>query len=305
MDTLQFCHHGQGMERSKITCGYTHVAEGKLIDYYVDLNNITKGDLKLLRAALEERADKNEEALATSRSFSQCSQGQGERVSDFASSLKQLFKNAFSAEAMTSLVFLQRFLTGLRPDISHQLLLCSRQTTFTAAVKDATDVKYALEFGGKKASIHVIRPTQPTPELSNAAALHQKLDTLTKRLESLEVMIGKPKHLLGLAMARVGAQRPPHWTVLQLWGGRSFTPQLFFKLLWTSPEGGRQVVSPPIIHQPHQGNNSESTCSSVNNSECYSVNTISKNKRSARSLNSNYLVRFGCSNVSGMGGYAP
>ena len=30
----------------------------------------------------------------------------------------------------------------------------------------------------------------------------------------------------------------------------------------------------PIIHQPHQGNNNESTCSSVNNSECYSINTI-------------------------------
>ena len=31
---------------------------GKLIDYYVDLNDTTKGDLKLLRAALEERAGK-------------------------------------------------------------------------------------------------------------------------------------------------------------------------------------------------------------------------------------------------------
>ena len=47
-------------------------------------------------------------------------------------------------------------------------------------------------------------------------------------------------------------------------------------LLWTSSKGGRQLVLPPIIHQPHQGNNSESTCSSVNNSECYSItsNTI-------------------------------
>ena len=47
-----------------------------------------------------------------------------------------------------------------------------------------------------------------------------------------------------------------------------------FKLLWTSPEGGQQLVLLPIIHQPHQGNNNESTCSSVNNSECYSINTI-------------------------------
>ena len=76
----------------------------ELFDYYVDLNNTTKGDLKLLRAALEERAGKKEDALAASRS-----QGQGERMSDFASSLKQLFKSAFSAEAMTSSVLLQSF----------------------------------------------------------------------------------------------------------------------------------------------------------------------------------------------------
>ena len=62
--------------------------------------------------------------------------------------------------------------------------------------------------------------------------------------------------------------------MLQLWGGRSFTSQLSFKLLWTSPEGGQQLVLLPIIHQPHQGNNNESTCCSVNNSECYSINTI-------------------------------
>ena len=127
----------------------------------------------------------------TPRSFSQRSQGQGERVSDFASSLKQLFKSAFLAETVTSSVFLQRFLTGLRPDISRQLLLRSRPTTFTVAVKDATDVEYALEFGGEEVNIHAIRPTQPTPEPSNAAALYQKLDALTKRLESLEVTIGK------------------------------------------------------------------------------------------------------------------
>ena len=93
-----------------------------------------------------------------------------------------IFKSAFPAEAMTSSVLLQRFLTGLRLDISRQLFLCSRPTTFTAVVKDATDVEYALEFGGEEVRIHAMRPTQPTPELSNAAALHQKLDTLTKRL---------------------------------------------------------------------------------------------------------------------------
>ncbi|XP_065901887.1 uncharacterized protein [Dysidea avara] len=143
---------------------------GKLIDYYVDFDDTIKGDLKLLRAALEERAGKKEDPLAASRSFSQRSQGQ---------------------EAMTSSVLLQRLLTGLRPEISRQLLLRSKPTTFTAAVKDATEIEYALEFGGEEDGGHAIRPTQPTPEQSNATALHQKLDSLTKRLESLEVTIGK------------------------------------------------------------------------------------------------------------------
>ena len=164
---------------------------GKLIDYYVDFDNTIKGDLKLLRAALEERVGKREDPLAASRSFSQRSQGQGERVSDFASSLKQLFKSAFPTEAMTSSVLHQRLLTGLHPEISRQLLLRSKPTTFTAAVKDATEIEYALEFGGEEDGVHAIRPTQPTPEQSNATALHQKLDSLTKRLESLEVTIGK------------------------------------------------------------------------------------------------------------------
>ena len=142
------------MEQSKTTCSnIPALLRGKLVDYYVDLNDITKGDLKLLRAALEERAGKKEDALAASRSFSQHSQGHSERVSDFASSLKQLFKSAFLAEVMTSSVLLQRFLTGLCPDISCQLLLCSRPTTFTAAVKDATDVEYTLEFGGEDVDI--------------------------------------------------------------------------------------------------------------------------------------------------------
>ena len=155
---------------------------GKLIDYYVDHDDTTKGDLKLLRAALEERAGKKEDTLVASKSFSQRRQEQGERVSDFASSLKQLFKSTFPAEGMTSSVLLQRFLTGLCPDISCQLLLSSRPTTFIAAVKNATNVEYALEFGGEEVGIHAIRPTQPTPEPSYAAALHQKLDALTKRL---------------------------------------------------------------------------------------------------------------------------
>ena len=153
------------MERSETTCSNTRVSEGKLIDYYVDLHDTTTGDLKLLRAALEERAGKRRMHWPLQEASANAAKGKV-KGSDFASSLKQLFKSAFPAEAMTSSVLLQRILTGLHPDINHQLLLRTRPTTFTAAVKDATDVEYTCTpwyLGKRKVGIHAIRPTQPTP----------------------------------------------------------------------------------------------------------------------------------------------
>jgi len=46
--------------------------------------------LTLLRTALEEKAEKKEYTLVASKSFIYCNQGQGDRMSDFQSSLKQL-----------------------------------------------------------------------------------------------------------------------------------------------------------------------------------------------------------------------
>ena len=159
---------------------------GKLIDYYVELEDDVKGDLKLLKAALEDRAGKKEDPLIASKNFNQHNQGQGEKVTDFTSSLKQLFKSGYPGEAMTSTVLLQKFLTGFRPEIGQQLLLREKPANFAAVVKDATAIKYALEFGGEDSSVHTIERTQKTSEASNTTAL---LDTLTKGLESLELAI--------------------------------------------------------------------------------------------------------------------
>ena len=88
---------------------------GKLIDYYVELP-----------AALQERAGVKEDSLVASKRFNQRNQCPDEKVKDFASALKRLFKNAYPDESMDSAVLLQRFLTGLCPEIGHQLLLCGR-----------------------------------------------------------------------------------------------------------------------------------------------------------------------------------
>lgn len=122
---------------------------GKLIDYYVELEDAVKSDVKLLKAALEERASKKEDTLVASKSYNQRSQGPGERVADFASSLKQLFKSGYPEEALTSSVLLQRFLTGLPSEIGRQVLLHQKPDNFSAAVKDAMAIEYALEFEEK------------------------------------------------------------------------------------------------------------------------------------------------------------
>ena len=165
---------------------------GRLIDYYVELDDDTKGDLKLLKAALQERTGTKEDPLLASRNFNQRNQGPDEKMHDFASALKQLFKNAYSTEAMTSTVLLQRFLTGLRPDIGRQLLLKKKSADFSAALKDAVDIEYALEFDNSGDSINALTRNPRIisgSESSDAITLCQSLETLTKRLDSLETTL--------------------------------------------------------------------------------------------------------------------
>ena len=98
---------------------------------------------------LQDRAGVKEDPLVASKQFNQRNQGPEEKVKDFASTLKRLFKDAYTAELMTSAVLLlQRFLTGLRPEIGRQLLLRNRPTTFTDVLKDVEEIEYALAFNG-------------------------------------------------------------------------------------------------------------------------------------------------------------
>jgi len=99
---------------------------GKLIDYYVELPDDTKSNIDRLKAALQERAGVKEDPLVAYKCFNQRNQCSDEKIKDFASALKHLFKNAYPDESMDSAVLLQRFLTGLCPEIGHQLLLCGR-----------------------------------------------------------------------------------------------------------------------------------------------------------------------------------
>ena len=93
---------------------------------------------------------------------------------------------------MTSAVLLQRFLTGLCPEIDRQLLLKNKPANFTDALKDAIDIKHALQFDSSDDIIHAIGcGSRKTTQSSDIAPLHQTLETFTKRLESLEATMQK------------------------------------------------------------------------------------------------------------------
>ena len=81
-----------------------------------------------------------------SRNFNQRDQLLNEKVDDYASELKQLFKQAYPAKATDSTVLQQKFLTGLQPSIARQLLLKQRPKRLSDAIKDAVAIEYALQF---------------------------------------------------------------------------------------------------------------------------------------------------------------
>lgn len=164
---------------------------GKLIDYYVELADDTKSDLGRLKAALQKRAGITPDPLVASKQFNQRNQSPDEKVKDFASTLKRLFKNAYPDESMASAVLLQRFLTGLRPEIGRQLLLRNRPTTFADALKDAVEIEYALELDDLGEGIHAVAQSKRQLEHLDNTALTQTLEALTKRLESLETTLQK------------------------------------------------------------------------------------------------------------------
>ena len=86
---------------------------GKLIDFYTEFDEATKGDLSSLKLALQEKAGLKIDPLIASRNFNQRDQLPGEKVDDHTSKLKRFFKQAYPDEGLNSTVLLQKFLTGL------------------------------------------------------------------------------------------------------------------------------------------------------------------------------------------------
>ena len=123
------------------------------------------------------------------------SQLQGETVEHFSEELAKLFSQGYPTEASTLDILLQRFLTGLLPSIGRQLLLRGKPTTLKQAIKDASDIKYALTFESNteqlfesRKEIHVITQKQGPTELEK---LQEILDRVSTRFGALELSLSK------------------------------------------------------------------------------------------------------------------
>ncbi|ETW99204.1 MAG: hypothetical protein ETSY2_41360 [Candidatus Entotheonella gemina] len=174
---------------------------GKLLDRFVDFDEETKGDLAKLKTALEKAVGRADDPLAAAKAFVSRDQHPNERAEDFAIALKKLFKEAYPSEVVTSSVLLQRFMTGLRPAVSQQLLLRGTPKELSEAIEGATAVEYALSFDKGQTSnalqptVHALHQPCSAPEKGTSEPKHQldvlqnSLDEMTKRMEALETAL--------------------------------------------------------------------------------------------------------------------
>ena len=173
---------------------------GKLIDFYTELEDATKTDLTALKTALQEKAGFKTDPLVASRKFNLRDQQPNERVNDYTSDLKRLFKQAYPDEGTNSAVLLQRFLTGLQPPVARQMLLRKKPENLSDAIENAKAVEYALAFEDAEAGLssepinllHKKGNKQPEQQTQDKyLQLCQTVETLTKQVESLETSLHK------------------------------------------------------------------------------------------------------------------
>eukprot|EP00731_Ephydatia_muelleri_P017894 Em0010g992a len=172
----------------------TKLFKGKLVEYYVSLEDEKKADPETLRKALMDRAGISKDPLASAKVSSERRQGEHKTMTDFEGALKKLFKEAYPEEtASTSGVLRQRFLTGLRSEITKHILLRGNPTTLDQAVKDAVSIERALAFedGHRIAPVQAVRAKILSDTSGGNEELQKTLDQVLKRLEGLEARFGE------------------------------------------------------------------------------------------------------------------
>ena len=126
--------------------------------------------------------------MSATKLFASRHQLRHEKVVDYTDELGRLFREAYPTGDVDTPVFLQRFLTGLLPPIAKQVLL---QGSMEEAVKVATDIQYALQFGevDTEEVYPLVDPKVPTGTEKTPYALvqlQQAVEQLTRRFDALE-----------------------------------------------------------------------------------------------------------------------
>ena len=168
---------------------------GKLQDFYTTLNDDERKDLATLKRALSDRAGLTKDPLASAKKFTEKKQDAKESVRYFEADLRKLFTEAYPGEdANESSVLLGRFVTGLLPEITRQMLLGGSPTTMEGAVKSAIEIERALGFQTVETQQVQALRAEETPVKGHGQKseleLQEKLDQVLRRMESLELRFG-------------------------------------------------------------------------------------------------------------------
>ena len=165
---------------------------GKLQDFYITLGDSEKKDLPTLKKSLRDRAGLTKDQLTSAKKFTEKKQDSKESVRDFEVELRKLFAEAYpDDEADRSSVLLGRFVTGLLPDITKQILLRGVPTKMEDAVRSAIEIERALGFqtAPETQPIQALRVEETTGFRRQRNAdleLQEKLDQVLQRMEALE-----------------------------------------------------------------------------------------------------------------------
>ena len=152
---------------------------GKLVDHYVELDMTTRTDLKQLKTALMTKAGLTQDSLMAGKMFILRCQCPGRQAEDFADELKKLFGRAYPARCCCAG---NHFAQAGLPC---QVLLCWKPTTFAQAIKNVTEMEYALNFENQsepKRDINAISQPNLMDHSKLAAQLQQTLDQMSKCL---------------------------------------------------------------------------------------------------------------------------
>ena len=179
--------------------------------------------------------------LTAGKEFISCSQSHEEKVEHFAMRLKKLFKQAYEKEDPASDVLLQRFLTGLRPSISRQLLINGKPKTIEEAIKTATQIEYGLNFDSNE-SAHCKSFEEKFLYEAGCHTVQQGPTKLEKAVEELTQRISE----LETSLRSKQEPRPTRYARWSRGRGRPVTQN---RKCWRCGEEGHLQRSCPLNYQ--------------------------------------------------------